>query len=117
MEFPTTVYRISLSSRGSDDSIPVTITAIPARMTNQLVITANGRRLKLNQLETMDFIASSDTLMIIHLHTLSEQDIPALIEQMLASMKKDVAKRLALLTKLQIGLNSNIVVKKRDWEQ
>lgn len=117
MEFDKTIYRVSLASKGSDGVLTATVTALPARLTNQLVVTANNRRLKLNQIGKMDVIATSDTLVINRVYTLNEQDIPALIEQLLERMKGHVASRLALLTKLNDGLNCEIVVRQRDWEQ
>lgn len=115
--FPTTIYRVSLASKDVDGCLKATITPIPARLTEQLVLTANKRRIKMDRMGKVEFIASSDTLLIARVYTLIEQDIPALIEQMLERMQRSVAARLSLLVKLHDGLKGEVSVRRRDWEQ
>lgn len=112
--FPTTIYRVSLASKDEGDSLKATITPIPARLTEQLVLTANKRRIKMDRMGKVEFIASSDTLLIARVYTLVEQDIPALIEQMLERMQRSVAARLGLLVKLHDGLKGEVSVRRRD---
>lgn len=115
--FPTTIYRVSLANGSDVEGPKATVTPIPARLTEQLVLTANKRRIKMDRMGKVEFIASSDTMLIARVYTLVEQDIPALIEQMLERMQRNAVGRLSLLVKLHDGLKGEVSVRRRDWEQ
>lgn len=116
-EFPTKAYRVSLSSFNQAGELKATVTPLPARITAQLVITANKRRIKMDRVDKVEFIADSNTHMVARLYTLSENLIPELINEMLLTMRKRADSKLRTVQELNRQLEGVPAIRIRDWEE
>lgn len=114
-KFPHQLYRITLNLTVGEQPKAV-VTCIPAKYTDAVATTAEGQRIKLNRLNTVELISKAGTFHMTRSYVAKEVDIHPAIKRMWESMRKDAERDLKIAQGLIACTSLAIVRKDRNYE-